>query len=159
MKNLIIVLSLVIGISAHAELKIGDSARYVVGMSGQTFELLNAVAAIDTVAGKFTVNQTIFQNGSAIQQGTNQEDISSNTSDEGMFDACLQLPAELNPKFETVKVLAGSFSSCHVVQTDPNGTVTNAWFAKVVFGLVKMTKEHSIDNSDMTVELKEFKKN
>jgi hypothetical protein len=159
MKHLAIILSLVIGTAAQAELKIGDSARYIVGTQGQTFEMLNAVTAIDGTSGKFTVQQTVFHDGAQIQQSDAQEDIADNTQNEAIFASCMQMPAELNPRFETVNVTAGSFSTCHLTQTGSDGTIMNIWFANVVFGFVKMTKEHSTDNSDMTLELKEFKKN
>ena len=158
MKHLVILLSITFGLSAHAELKIGDSARYIVGMQGQAYELTEVVTSVNSAADQFTDKQTIYQNGNQIQQSSETSKISDNDQSEGMFDVCLQLPANLNPRYESITVAAGSFNTCHLTQTDPNGAVLNAWFAKVVFGVVKMVKEHSIDNSDISFELKTFKK-
>ena len=159
MKNLAVILSLIIGFSAQANLLVGDNARYTVGMNGQNYELLNSVTVLDTSAGKFTVQQTVFQNGTQIQANSEQQDISDNDNNEAIFGVCMQMPSELNPRYETLSVLAGTFNTCHVTQSDSNGTITNIYFADVLFGYVKMTKEHSTDNSDVAVELKAFKKN
>ena len=159
MKSLIITISLLIGISAQAELKVGDTARYAVEMNGNHFDMLNEVLSIDTKNDAYSMKQTIFMGETQVQQNTEQEKISENDQNEGIYDVCLQLPSDFNPRYETITVLAGTFSTCHMTITDQTGAIINGYFAKVVFGFVKMTKENSTDQSDMSLELKEYKKN
>ena len=159
MRNLAIILSLVIGSAAHAEYKIGDTAIYATSSQGKDFDMKEEVLALDINSDSLTIKESVIFGGATVQESTEVNKISETEQDEQMFDACLQLPSSLNPRYELVNVIAGSFNTCHLTVTDESGAIINAYFAKVLFGVVKMTKEGSNDGSDMTMELKSFIKN
>lgn len=158
MKHLVIILSLVIGTAAHAEYKVGDSATYAVESQGNNFDLKYEVKAVDEAADSITVNESVIYNGSILTEKDEDGTISETEMNEKVFDACLQMPSNFNPRYETVSVTAGTFNTCHLTITDESGAETNAYFGKVVFGIVKMSKEGSSDGSDIALELKTFKK-
>lgn len=159
MKNITILLALLIGSNANAEFKVGDNAVYASVMRGYSFDMMYEVMAIDETSDKISVNQSIIYNGSVVQQSSEEGKLSEAMMDEQVFDACLQMPADLNPRYETITVPAGVFNTCHLTSKDQSGAETNGYFAKISFGIVKMTKEGSSDDSDISMELKSFKKN
>ena len=158
MNKLFIILSVVLGSSAHAEYKIGDTATYAAISNGQKFDLKNDVIAVDANQDLLTIKQTITMNGSILQQNTNDEKISETAQNEMIFDACLQLPADLNPRYEWISVPAGKFNTCHISASDETGAAFNGYYAKVLFGFVKISKTGTTDNTDISMELKSFKK-
>jgi hypothetical protein len=159
MKNIILILSLFIGSAAQAEFKVGDNAVYASVTRGFAFDMVYEVMAVDAANDKISINQSIVYNGSVVSQTSEEGTLSEAETDLQVFDACLQLPAELNPRYETITVPAGTFNTCHLTSTDSAGVVVNGFFANISFGIIKMTKEGSSDDSDMTMELKSFKKN
>ena len=158
MKQLAIILSLVIGTAAHAEFKVGDSATYATSAGGNQFDLKYEVMALEEDNDFITISESVIFNGTVVEQKNEDGQISDTEQNEHVFDACLQMPAAFNPRYESLTVKAGKFNTCHLTITDETGAVINGYFAKVVFGIVKMTKVGSQDGSDMEMELKEFKK-
>ncbi len=158
MKNTALILALLFGISAHAELKVGDSAHYALTLMNQAFEMSHEVSSIDSSAGTLNLLQTIYQNGRKVQQDTQKQTIQAMEQNETVHDVCLQLPASVNPRYENVTVPAGTLSTCHVTVTEESGTLINVYFGKVLFGIVKMVSE-TANQPSTTIELIDFKKN
>jgi hypothetical protein len=158
MKNFIITLSFLLSFSAQAEYKIGDTATYATISNGQSFDLKNDVLAVDAENDLMTIKQTVIMNGSVLQQNTTDEKISDTEQNEFIFDVCLQAPISLNPRYETITVLAGTFNTCHISAKDETGAEFNGYYSKVLFGFVKITKTGTTDNTDLSLELKSFKK-
>lgn len=155
MKQLGIILSLVIGSAAHAY-TIGDNASYLASNGGQSFDLKYEVTALNADNDFITIMESVISNGTVVQQQSEDSQISDTEQNEHVFDACMQMPAEFNPRYESLTVAAGSFNTCHLTMHDDKGALIEGYFAKVLFGIVKMTKTGSTDGSDMSMELKNF---
>lgn len=160
MKSFLIALVILSGSFAQAEIKVGDTALYALTNSdGQTLDLLAEVTAVDRAHDLLTLNQTLSNSEGDSQQSVEQMKLSEQENNEMIFDACLQLPADLNPRYESITVAAGKFNTCHLTAKDDRGATLDGYFAKVSFGFVKITKQGSTDDSDFEMELKSFKKN
>lgn len=156
MKNLVFILSLVIGTAANAEYKVGDTVVYASTLQGQIFDLKYEIISVDESADLIKVTESIISNGTVVQSQTGDRSISEDQN-ELIFDACLQMPSNFNPRYEYITVPAGRFNTCHLTITD-GSAVTDGYFSKVLFGIVKLTKTGSTDGSDMSIELKMLKK-
>ena len=126
--------------SAHASLAVGDMARYaytITGPSGmnQVFQESILVTAIDSSAGTYTKQVTVYQGGVQTRVDTSSDDLNSANNAGNTVDRCSQFPAGM-ATMETITVTAGTFQVCHVKENQ-NNVQGDQYFGKVPFGIVK----------------------
>jgi len=126
--------------SAQATLAVNDMVRYAYTVSGpngmnQVFEEAILVTAINSSAGTYTKQVTVYQGGSQTRVETSDGDLGTANDSESMIDRCSDLPAG-TANIETITVPAGTFQVCHVKETQ-NNVKGDQYFGRVPFGVVK----------------------
>jgi hypothetical protein len=69
--------------------------------------------------------------------------------------------AQTTASVESIKVKAGTFSTCHLksIAADSDGNFNDVYLGVVPFGILKTTSVNPLSGSNQSVELQSFHKN
>jgi hypothetical protein len=149
MKFLISVMTLLLTFAAHAEIKVGNWAKFQTTTTHENgavdlYKYKSTVVKISS--GKVLVrDDELDKNDNVVSSTDNwqklEEVIDKETGSQIITDC--ETP-DIGGKLESITVPAGKFSTCKVVNDDSgNGTI---WFAPVTFGLAKMQFNGQLDD-------------
>ena len=130
MKNFILFASLTFSFAAHADVAVGDQAKYsmqtkeIAASATMNFQTTFEVLGINSLNQTANVQQTIYEGGVILTQNAFDQNLSDmlNPTADDIANCALLATNDTAATVESIRVKAGTFSCCHLKSITPTLT-------------------------------------